>query len=78
MRQFLKFVLAATLICFVGLPAAFLLFVVAMAFFGIAIGIGSAIVALVFTVLKVALIVLLPLAILWWVGKKLLAPERTY
>lgn len=44
----------------------------------VVLGIGSAIVALVLTVLKVALMVLLPIALLWWVAKKLLAPERSY
>lgn len=78
MRKLLKFVLVASLICFVAAPIAVLLFVAAMAFLGIAIGIGSAIVALVLTVLKVALMVLLPIALLWWVAKKLLAPERSY
>lgn len=78
MRKLLKFVLVACLICFVALPAAFLLFVVAMAFLGVAIGIGSAIIALILTVLKVALMVLLPIAVLWWIARKLLAPERSY
>jgi hypothetical protein len=78
MRKLLKFLVVAFLICFVVAPAAFLLFVVAMAFLGVAIGIGSAIIALVLTVLKVALMVLLPVAVLWWIGKKLLAPERSY
>ncbi|HEY2067001.1 MAG TPA: hypothetical protein VGG84_13685 [Gemmatimonadaceae bacterium] len=78
MRKLLKFLFVAFLICFVVAPAAFLLFVVAMAFLGVAIGIGSAIVGLVLAVLKVALMVLLPIAALWWVAKKLLAPERSY
>jgi hypothetical protein len=78
MRKLLKFVFAAFLICFVVAPVAFLLFVVAMAFLGIAIGIGSAIIGLVLTVLKVALLVLLPIAVLWWIAKRLLAPERSY
>ena len=78
MRKLLKFVFAAFLICFVVAPAAFLLFVVAMAFLGVAIGIGSAIIGLVLTVLKVALMVLLPIAVVWWIAKRLLAPERSY
>jgi hypothetical protein len=78
MRKLLKFTLAAVLICFVAAPLAFLLFVAAMAFLGIAIGIGSAIIGLVFTVLKLALMVLLPIALVWWVAKRLLAPERSY
>jgi len=49
-----------------------------MAMFGIAIGIGSAILGLVLTVLKFALMIVLPLALLVWVAKRLLAPERTY
>jgi hypothetical protein len=54
------------------------LFVAAMAMFGVAIGIGSAILGLVLTALKFALMVVLPLALLVWIVKRLLAPERTY
>jgi hypothetical protein len=78
MRKFLKFALIAALVCFVGVPVAFVLFVMVMAMFGIAIGIGSAILGLIFTVIKFALMILLPIALLVWVAKRLLAPERTY
>jgi len=78
MRKTLKVLLYSALILFVGLPVAFALFVAAMAMFGIAIGIGSAILGLVLTVLKFALMIVLPLALLVWVAKRLLAPERTY
>ena len=67
-----------SLVCFVGLPAAFILFVMGMAAFGVVIGIGAAILGMMFTVLKLALIVLIPLMVLWWVAKRLLAPERSY
>lgn len=78
MRKFLKFVLMAALVCCIGLPVAFVLFVMVMALLGITIGIGSAILALVFTVLKVALMIVLPIALIVWVAKRLMAPERTY
>lgn len=78
MRKFLKFVLIAGLVCFIGLPVAFVLFVMVMALLGITIGIGSAILALIFTVLKVALMIVLPIALIVWVAKRVMAPERTY
>ena len=78
MRKFLKFCLVAALILFIGVPVAFVLFVMVMAMFGVAVGIGSAILGLLFTVIKFALMVILPIALLVWVAKRLLAPERTY
>lgn len=78
MRNFLKFALVSILIVCVGLPVAFALFVAAMAMFGIVIGIGGAIVGLVFAALKVALMIVLPIAIVWFVVKRVMAPERTY
>ena len=78
MRKFVKFVLVSALVLFVGVPVAFVLFVMLMAMFGVAIGIGSAILGLIFTIIKVALMILIPLALIVWVGKRLLAPERTY
>ena len=78
MRKFLKYTLIAALVLFVGVPVAFVLFVMVMAMFGVAIGIGSAILGLIFTVLKFALMILLPIALLVWVAKRFLAPERTY
>jgi hypothetical protein len=78
MRKFLKFALVFCLICFVGLPAAFILFVMGMTAFGVVIGIGAWIIGMMLTVLKFSLIVILPLMVLWWVAKRLLAPERSY
>lgn len=78
MRKFLKVLLISALVLFIGVPVAFVLFVMVMAMFGVAIGIGSAILGMVFTVLKFALMICLPIALLVWVAKRLLAPERTY
>jgi hypothetical protein len=78
MRKFLKFLLLSALVLFVGLPVAFVLFVMVMAMFGVAIGIGSAILGMIFTAIKVALMVIIPIALLVWVAKRLLSPERTY
>jgi hypothetical protein len=78
MRKTLKVVLYSALILFVGVPVAFALFVAAMAMFGVVIGIGFGIIGLVLTALKFALMVVLPIALLVWVAKRLLAPERTY
>ena len=78
MRKTLKDLFYSALIVFVGLPVAFALFVAAMAMFGVVIGIGFSILGLVLTALKFALMVVLPIALLVWVAKRLLAPERTY
>jgi hypothetical protein len=77
MRKTLKVLFYSALIVFVGLPVAFALFVAAMAMFGVVIGIGFSILGLVLTALKFALMVVLPIALLVWVAKRLLAPERT-
>ena len=78
MRKTLKVLFYSALIVFVGLPVAFALFVAAMAMFGVVIGIGFGILGLVLTALKFALMVVLPIALLVWVARRLLAPERTY
>ena len=73
-----RFVFYSALILFVGVPVAFALFVAAMAMFGVVVGIGFGIIGLVLTALKFALMIVLPIALLVWVAKRLLAPERTY
>jgi hypothetical protein len=78
MRKTLKVLLYSALILFVGVPVAFALFVAAMAMFGVVVGIGFGIIGLVLTALKFALMIVLPIALLVWVAKRLLAPERTY
>ena len=78
MRKLLKVLLISALVLFVGVPVALVLFALVATMFGIAIGIGSAILGLLFTVLKVALMVILPIALLVWVAKRLFAPERSY
>ena len=78
MRKTLKVVFYSALILFVGVPVAFALFVAAMAMFGVVVGIGFGIIGLVLTALKFALMIFLPIALLVWVAKRLLAPERTY
>jgi hypothetical protein len=77
MRHLLKLVLVSALILFVGLPAAFLLFVFAMAALGVALGIGAAIVGLMLAALKIALMVALPVLLVWWLARRLLR-ERAY
>ncbi len=78
MRKTLKVLFYSALILFVGVPVAFALFVAAMAMFGVVVGIGFGILGLVITALKFALMIVLPLALLVWVAKRLFAPERTY
>jgi hypothetical protein len=78
MRKFIKFVLVSALVLFVGVPAAFLVFVLGMAALGVTLGIAGAIVGLMFAALKIALMIILPIALIWWVARRLMAPERTY
>jgi hypothetical protein len=78
MRKTLKFLVYSALILFVGLPVAFALFVAAMAVFGVVVGVGFSILGLILTALKFALMVVLPIALLVWVAKRLLTPDRTY
>ncbi len=78
MRKLLKIVFWSILIVCVGIPCAFLLFVMAMTTLGIALGIGGAIIGMMFAVLKLGLIVLIPLALAWWAVKALFGRERSY
>jgi len=78
MRNTLKFLFYSALVLFVGVPVAFVIFVLGMSLFGVVIGVGLGIAGLILTALKFALMVILPIALLVWVAKRLLAPERTY
>ena len=78
MRKFIKFIVVSALVLFIGVPVAFLVFVLGMAALGVTLGIAGAIIGLMFAALKIALMVILPIALVWWVFKRLLAPERTY
>ena len=78
MRKFVKVLLVSALVLFVGVPVAFLCFVLVMAALGVTLGIAGAIVGMLFAVLKIALMIILPIALVWWVVKRLMAPERTY
>lgn len=78
MRKFIKFVLLSALVLCVGVPVAFLVFVLGMAALGVTLGIAGAIVGMMFAVLKIALMIILPIALIWWVARRLMAPERTY
>jgi len=78
MRKTLKLIFYSALILFVGLPVAFVLFVAAMSIFGVVVGVGFGILGLVLSALKFALMIVLPVALLVWVAKRLVAPDRTY
>jgi len=78
MRKFIKFVLVSVLVLCVGVPLAFLVFVLGMAALGVTLGIAGAIVGLALAALKMALMIILPIALIWWVAKRLMAPARTY
>ncbi|PYP81547.1 MAG: hypothetical protein DMD35_00825 [Gemmatimonadetes bacterium] len=78
MRKMLKLVFYSALILFVGLPLAFVLFVAGMSIFGVVVGVGFGILGLIITALKFALMVVLPIALVVWVAKRLMAPNHTY
>jgi hypothetical protein len=78
MRKTLKLIFYSALILFVGLPVAFVLFVAAMSIFGVVVGVGFGILGLLLSALKFALMVVLPIVLLVWVAKRLMAPDRTY
>ena len=78
MRKTLKFIFYSALILFVGLPVAFVLFVAAMSIFGVVVGVGFGILGLILSALKFALMIALPIVLLVWVAKRLMAPDRTY
>jgi hypothetical protein len=78
MRKTLRFLLFSALILFVGVPVALALLVVGGALFGIVVGVGFGLLGLAITVLKFALMIVLPIALIVWVAKRLLAPDRTY
>ena len=78
MRKTLKFIFYSALILFVGLPVAFVLFVAAMSIFGVVVGVGFGILGLILSALKFALMIVLPVVLLVWVAKRLMAPDRTY
>jgi hypothetical protein len=78
MRKTLKLILYSALILFVGLPVAFVLMVAAMSVFGVVVGVGFGILGLLITALKFALMVILPIALLVWIAKRIFAPDRTY
>jgi len=78
MRKTLKLIFYSALVLFVGLPVAFVLFVAAMSIFGVVVGVGFGILGLLLSALKFALMVALPILLLVWVAKRLMAPDRTY
>jgi len=74
--RIVRFLLWSVFILCVGLPAIFLLFVFGMAAFGVVFGLGMALVGIMLAVLKVALMVILPIALLVWIFNRMTARER--
>jgi hypothetical protein len=62
----LRFLLLSALVVFVGLPCLFLLLVLGLSMFGVVFGIGAAIIGIMLAVIKLALIVIIPVALLVW------------
>ena len=74
----LKFLLLSALFVFVGIPCLFVLFVMGMAMFGVVLGIGMAVVGIMLAVIKMALMIILPIALVVWLFKRATASNRVY
>ena len=74
----LKFLFLSALFVFVGIPCLFVLFVMGMALFGVVFGVGMAIVGIMLAVIKMALMIILPIALVVWLFKRATAPDRVY
>lgn len=76
--RLVKFLLWSAFVVCVGLPCAFVLFVMGMAAFGIVFGLGMAIVGMLLAVVKVALMVIVPAAIIYWLLTRNSSRSRVY
>lgn len=76
--RLVKFLLWSAFIVCVGLPCAFVLFVMGMAAVGIVFGLGMAIVGMLLAVVKVALMVIVPAAIIYWLLTRNSSRSRVY
>lgn len=74
----LKFLLLSALFVFVGIPCLFVLFVMGMAMFGVVFGLGMAVVGIMLAVIKMALMIILPIALVVWLFKRVTARDRVY
>lgn len=74
----LRFILLSALFIFVGLPCLFVLFVMGMAAFGVVFGLGMAVVGMLLAVVKMALFVIVPIAILAWLFSRMTRSERVH
>ena len=66
----LKFLFLSALFLFVGIPCLFILFVTGMAMFGVVFGLGMAMVAMLLVVVKIALLIIVPVAIVVWLIRR--------
>jgi hypothetical protein len=64
--RLLRNLLLLALFIFVGIPCLFVLFVLGMSMFGIVLGIGGAMIGIMLAIIKIALIIILPIALLVW------------
>ena len=74
----LKFLLLSALFVFVGIPCLFVLFVMGMAMFGVVFGLGMAVVGIMLAVIKMALMIILPVALVVWLFKRATVSDRVY
>lgn len=77
MRTLRFLVLAALFVC-VGLPLLFVLFVMGMATFGVVFGLGMALVGGLLSLVKIALMVILPIALVIWLFNRSTERHRVH
>ena len=74
----LRFIILSALFICVGLPLLFVLFVMGMAAFGVVFGLGMAAVGMLLGLVKIALMVIIPIAIVVWLFNLMTRRERVH
>ena len=74
----IRFVVLSALFLFIGLPLLFVLLVMGLATFGVVFGIGMAIVGMLLAFVKIAVMIILPIAIVVWLFNRMTAPSRVH
>ena len=62
----MRFLLLSALFVFVGLPILCVLFVLGLTMFGVVFGLGMAMIGILLAVVKIALMIIVPVAIVVW------------
>ncbi|MEP6620180.1 MAG: hypothetical protein ABJE47_12735 [bacterium] len=74
----LRFLMLSALFVFVGLPLLCVLFVLGMTMFGVVFGLGMAMIGIMLAVVKVALMVIIPVALCVWLFNRMSESSRVH